>query len=52
MHARDTGIELKMLLEKAKSTRQQIEDRGAKINVHRQVEFLNLTANALRDDFL
>jgi AraC-like DNA-binding protein len=50
--ARDTGIELKTLLKKAKLTRQQIEDRGARINVHHQIEFLNLTANALRDDFL
>jgi AraC-like DNA-binding protein len=53
MHARGTtGIELKTLVKKAKLTRQQIEDRGARINVHCQIEFLNLTANALRDDFL
>jgi AraC-type transcriptional regulator len=50
--ARETGIELKTLLKKAQLNRQQIEDRGARVNVHHQIEFLNLAANALRDDFL
>jgi AraC-like DNA-binding protein len=50
--ARETGIELRPLLKKAGLTREQIEDRGARVNVHHQIQFLNLTADALKDEFL
>lgn len=50
--ARETGIELKTLLKKAGLTRQQIEDRGVRVDVHHQIQFLNLTADALKDEFL
>ncbi len=50
--ARRAGIELKPLLKKAGLTDQQIKDRGARLPVHHQIQFLNLVANALRDDFL
>jgi AraC-like DNA-binding protein len=50
--ARRAGIELKPLLKKTGLTDQQIKDRGARIPVHHQIQFLNLAANALRDDLL
>jgi AraC-like DNA-binding protein len=49
---RRAGIELKPLLKKAGLTDQQIKDRGARFPVHHQIQFLNLAANVLRDDFL
>jgi AraC-like DNA-binding protein len=50
--ARESGIELNPLLKKSGVTRQQIEDRSARINVHHQIQFLNLAADALKDEFL
>jgi AraC-like DNA-binding protein len=46
------GIDLRPLLVKAGLTEKEIEDRGIRLNVRRQVHFLNLVAAALRDDFL
>jgi hypothetical protein len=51
-HARQAGIELDPLLKKAGLTDQQIKDRGARFPVHHQIQFLNLAANALGDEFL
>jgi AraC-like DNA-binding protein len=50
--ARRAGIELEPLLKKAGMTRRQIQDRGARLTVRHQIQFLNLVANALSDDFL
>ncbi len=50
--ARRAGIELEPLLKKAGLTHRQIKDRGARLTVRHQIQFLNLAANALRDDFL
>ncbi len=50
--ARRAGIELEPLLRKAGLTDQQVKDRGARLTVHHQVQFLNLAANALGDEFL
>jgi AraC-like DNA-binding protein len=50
--ARQAGIELRPLLKKAGLTDQQIKDRGARLAVHHQIQFLNLAANALQDEFL
>ncbi len=49
--ARRAGIELTPLLKKAGLTDQQIKDRGARLPVHHQIQFLNLVANALRNEF-
>jgi AraC-like DNA-binding protein len=46
------GIALKPLLKKAGLTDQQIQDGGARLTVHQQIEFLNVAADALRDEFL
>jgi AraC-like DNA-binding protein len=50
--AQQAGIELKPLLKKAGLTVQRIEDRGARLPVEHQIQFLNLAANALQDEFL
>jgi AraC-like DNA-binding protein len=50
--AQQAGIELKPLLKKAGLTAQQIEDRGARLAVQNQIQFLNVAANALGDEFL
>jgi AraC-like DNA-binding protein len=50
--ARRAGIDLKPLLQKAGLTYQQITDRGARLAVQRQIEFLNVAAEALGDEFL
>jgi len=50
--ARRAGIELNPLLQKAGLTHQQINDRGARLAVKQQIEFLNAAANALGDEFL
>jgi len=50
--ARRAGIELEPLLKKAGLTDQQLEDRGARLAVRHQIQFLNLVANALGDEFL
>jgi AraC-like DNA-binding protein len=46
------GIALKPLLKKAGLTEQQIQDRSARFTVHQQIEFLNVAADALGDEFL
>jgi AraC-like DNA-binding protein len=51
-YARRAGIELKPLLKKAGLTDQQIKDPGARLAVHQQIQFLNVVANALGDEFL
>src|SRR5215468_1471124 len=51
-HAREAGIELDSLLKKAALTRRQIEDPAARLRVRDQINFLNLAATALQDDFL
>ena len=51
-YARRAGIELAPLLKKAGLTDPQIKDRSARLVVHHQIQFLNLAANALRDDSL
>jgi AraC-like DNA-binding protein len=48
----EAGIEVDALLRKAALTRQQIDDRDARLNVKDQVRFLDLAAAALHDDFL
>jgi hypothetical protein len=50
--AREAGIELAPLLKAAGLTRRQIEDRGARVDVHHQIRFLNLAARALRDELI
>jgi AraC-like DNA-binding protein len=50
--ARAAGIELEPLLKKAGLTERQVEDRRARLKVQDQIRFLNLAADALRDDFL
>jgi hypothetical protein len=47
--ARRAGTELTPLLKKAGLTDQQIQDRGARLAVHRQIQFLNAVANVSGD---
>ena len=49
---RKAGIELRPLLDSAGLTGRQIDDRRARLNVQNQIRFLNLAADALRDEFL
>jgi AraC-like DNA-binding protein len=46
------GIEPKPLLKKAGLTEQQMKDGRVRLAVNHQIQFLNLAANALRDEFL
>jgi AraC-like DNA-binding protein len=50
--ARAAGIELDPLLRKAGLTCRQIDDGHLRISVQSQIKFLNIAANALRDEFL
>jgi AraC-like DNA-binding protein len=50
--ARRAGLEVGLLLKKVGLTDQQIKDRGARLTVQHQIQFLNLAANALGDEFL
>jgi AraC-like DNA-binding protein len=50
--AQRAGIELKPLLKKAGLTEQQMKDSRVRLAVNHQIQFLNLAANALRDEFL
>ncbi len=50
--ARRAGIDLKPLLQKAGLTYQQINDRRTRLGVQQQIEFLNLAAKGLADEFL
>jgi AraC-like DNA-binding protein len=46
------GIDVGPLLKKANLTPQQIDDATVRLNVRDQINFLNLAAEALEDDFL
>ena len=46
------GIDVGPLLKKAGLTPRQIDDPAVRLNVRDQISFLNLTADALQDDFL
>ncbi len=46
------GLDLAALLRKAGLTASQIQDRQARVAVAAQISFLNLAAEALRDDLL
>lgn len=46
------GVELKPLLKKAGLTEQQMKDGRIRLAVNHQIQFLNVVANALRDEFL
>jgi hypothetical protein len=50
--ARAAGIELDPLLRQAGLTCRQIDDGRLRISVQSQIKFLNIAANALRDEFL
>jgi AraC-like DNA-binding protein len=50
--AKDAGVDLNLLSKKAGLTVDQIEDPDARLNVRDQISFLNLAADALRDDLL
>ena len=50
--ALETGIDLRLLLKRAGLTVQQIKDSRLRLTVDRQIEFLDLVAKALRDEFL
>ena len=52
MRARAAGIELDPLLRQAGLTRRQVDDARLRISVQSQIKFLNIAANALRDEFL
>ena len=51
-HAKAAGVELEPLLHAAGLTGSQIDDRNARLDVQKQVRFLNLVAEALQDEFL
>jgi AraC-like DNA-binding protein len=46
------GIDVAPLLKKAGLTPQQVDDATVRLNVRDQINFLNLAADALQDDFL
>jgi AraC-like DNA-binding protein len=50
--ARRAGIQLQPLLKRAGLTDHQVKDRGARLPVPHQIQFLNLVADALQDEFL
>jgi AraC-like DNA-binding protein len=50
--ARAAGIELDPLLRQAGLTCRQVEDDRLRISAQSQIKFLNIAANALRDEFL
>jgi hypothetical protein len=51
-HARRAGVDPAPLLARAELTERQVLDRGARIEVRHQIEFLNLVAGALADPLL
>jgi AraC-like DNA-binding protein len=51
-HAAKKGADADLLLRKAGLSRGKIDDADARIEVRRQIEFLNLVADALGDDLL
>src|SRR6516225_6900248 len=50
--AREAGIDVAPLMEKAGLTSRQVEDDEIRLPVKGQIKFLELIANALQDDFL
>jgi len=52
VRAKEAGIDPKPLLDKARLTVQQIDDRGARLGASNQIRFLELVADALQDEFL
>ena len=50
--ARAAGIDVGPLITKAGLTREQVEDDSVRLTVEGQIEFVELIANALQDDFL
>jgi AraC-like DNA-binding protein len=50
--ARRGAVGLESVLKTTGLTNQQMKDRGARLSVRQQIEFLNLASKALRDDFL
>src|SRR4029079_3729179 len=50
--AKGAGVVLEPLLNKARLTRDQIENPDARIKVRSQIEFLNLVSDALNDKYL
>lgn len=50
--AKSAGVDTEPLLKKAGITRQHIEDPDVRLNVRDQIIFLNLAADALKDDLL
>jgi AraC-like DNA-binding protein len=50
--ARAAGVEVGPILKKTHLTVLQIEDPGTRLRVRDQINFLNLVANSLQDDFL
>ena len=50
--AREAGVALEPLLRRAGLNDQEISDCSVRIHVRRQIRFLNLAAEALRDDLL
>jgi AraC-like DNA-binding protein len=51
-YARRSGIAVKTLIKKVGLTERQINDHRARLAVRQQIEFLNLVATALGDEFL
>jgi len=51
-HAAAKGVSVGSLLRKAELSSEQIEDPDARLEVRRQIKFLNLVAEALNDDLL
>lgn len=50
--AKQEGVEVAPLLQKAGLAREHIDDRGARLDVKRQIKFLNLVAAELNDELL
>jgi AraC-like DNA-binding protein len=50
--AKEAGADTDLLLKGAGITREQIDDPAVRLNVRDQIRFLNLAADALKDDFL
>jgi AraC-like DNA-binding protein len=50
--AKEEGIEVELLLQKAGLTHQQIDDPDARVNVKGQIRFLELASKTLKDEFL
>jgi AraC-like DNA-binding protein len=50
--AQRAGVDVRVLLKTAGLTDQQIKEKKLRLTVHQQIEFLNIVARALRDDFL